>query len=267
MRTFPEFIALIARSPWAYVGGVSLSRIWPDLLHILDLALSPEAAASALTATAEQSPWPGQTQQLRLSAAYADFVNMCRADKVRSRAPPFQLDAIKGNKKKLKFPTFAQKHLSGAESVVLVRWLALVCAREAEKDGSEHNKLRAALFLGLGTMRKILTSAGFYLNAEELKELEYYNSMYHSALNALATEATHHGQLLWKVRPKGHQLDHLCLDAAVLMNPIQTSAYSEEDLVGRMKRLALQCHPRRLGLTVLQRYCWYCCVRWLKTDE
>eukprot|EP00439_Symbiodinium_sp_Y106_P007909 s1159_g1.t1 len=101
-------------------------------------------------------------------------------------------------------------------------------------------------------MRKILTSTGFYLNAEELKELQYYNFMYHSALNALAVEAMNNGQLLWKVRPKGHQLDHLVLDAARLMNPVQTSAYSEEDLVGRLKRLALQCHPRRLGLTVLQ---------------
>eukprot|EP00439_Symbiodinium_sp_Y106_P036850 s2134_g4.t1 len=66
-------------------------------------------------------------------------------------------------------------------------------------------------------MRKILTSTGFYLNAEELKELEYYNFMYHSALNALAVEAMNNGQLLWK-----------------------------EDLVGRLKRLVLQCHPRRV---------------------
>ena len=89
---------------------------------------------------------------------------------------------------------------------MLVRWLALVCAREAERDGSEHNKLRAAVFLGLGTMRKILTSTGFYLNAEELKELEYYNFMYHSALNALAVEAMNNGQLLWKVRPRAISL-------------------------------------------------------------
>ena len=38
-----------------------------------------------------------------------------------------------------------------------------------------------------------------------LRKLEYYNSMYHSSLNALAQEAIEAGKKLWKIRPKGHQ--------------------------------------------------------------
>ena len=42
------------------------------------------------------------------------------------------------------------------------------------------------------------------------------------------------------------------------MNPVQTSAYSQEDMVGRMKRLALQCHPRRpLGTTPWTMDSWH----------
>ena len=87
------------------------------------------------------------------------------------------------------------------------------------------------------------------------------------------------------------RMEHMTFDASPQMNPLQTSNYSEEDLVGRMKkclatkfqhkcwsdhdsdplktfhlRLAIMCHPKRLGLTVLQRYAWLVCVHWLRTD-
>ena len=36
-----------ARSPWVLISGFHISRVWGDYLHIVDLALAPEAAASA----------------------------------------------------------------------------------------------------------------------------------------------------------------------------------------------------------------------------
>ena len=40
------------KTPWIEITGFHCSRLWPDYLHIVDLALAPEAAASAA-----QLPW------------------------------------------------------------------------------------------------------------------------------------------------------------------------------------------------------------------
>ena len=91
---------------------------------------------------------------------------------------------------------------------------------------------------------------------------EKYNAMYHSALNALANDSIRDNQLLWKIRPKFHQLDHLVLDCAPQSNPLRVANYQEEDMVGRMKRLALASHPANLGLSVLERWSWHVALRW-----
>ena len=111
MLTELEFLRNAAESPWILLAGISITRIYPDLLHILDLALAPDAAASAawlqivahgcresfasyplvlgfgleglLELTSDRRVWPGASQETRLSEAYADFASMCKAENVR----------------------------------------------------------------------------------------------------------------------------------------------------------------------------------------
>ena len=40
-----EFLQNAAKSPWILLAGISITRVFPDLLHILDLSLAPDAAA------------------------------------------------------------------------------------------------------------------------------------------------------------------------------------------------------------------------------
>ena len=37
-------------TPWVTLEGFDISRLWPDFLHIVDLAIAPEASASAAPA-------------------------------------------------------------------------------------------------------------------------------------------------------------------------------------------------------------------------
>ena len=60
------------------------------------------------------------------------------------------------------------------------------------------------------------------------------------------------------------RLDHICLDVAPQINPLRVSNYQEEDHVGKMKGLAIVCHPEKLGRAVLERWCWHLCVHWLR---
>ena len=59
------------------------------------------------------------------------------------------------------------------ESVILVRWLAGVCWRESIRDPSRHNRLRAAVFVGLNELRKAFSRAGPILSAETLPGQPY----------------------------------------------------------------------------------------------
>ena len=47
MTTDVEWYEKISRSAWLLLPGMTVERIWPDYLHVVDLALAPDAAASA----------------------------------------------------------------------------------------------------------------------------------------------------------------------------------------------------------------------------
>ena len=87
--------------------------------------------------------------------------------------------------------TSISKHMSfslvaaAEESVVLVRWLADVCAREAVRCQTQNANLRAAVFLALASYRAVLSDADFYLTELELRSLEYWNDMYQDSLNCV----------------------------------------------------------------------------------
>lgn len=86
--------------------------------------------------------------------------------------------------------------------------------------------------------------------------------LFHVSVNWFATDALQKGVLLWKVRPKTHQLDHLVLDQARRCNPLWVASYSDEDYVGKVKTMAVRAVPNGLCFQVLQRYCAFVCIRW-----
>ena len=60
------------------------------------------------------------------------------------------------------------------------------------------------------------------------------------------------------------RLDHLVIDQAPVANPLPISTYTDEDFVGKVKRLCILTHPQNMSYQILQRYAAYTCVRWLR---
>ncbi|CAL1148367.1 unnamed protein product [Cladocopium goreaui] len=83
-------------------------------------------------------------------------------------------------------------------------------------------------------------------------------------LAGLAREALEMEILVYKIRPKYHQLDHLVIDQSMYCNPMATSTYDDEDFVGKTKKMAQMCQPLYLGYQCLERYAAYVCCRWLR---
>ena len=72
---------------------------------------------------------------------------------------------------------------------MLVRWLYEICFRESVRTGSRHDAVRAALFLALMEMRKLLSKQSAFLDDRTLRDLEYYNEMFHNCLNSASYAA------------------------------------------------------------------------------
>lgn len=92
--------------------------------------------------------------------------------------------------------------------------------------------------------------------------LQECNYLYHSALNALASEAMSQSRLLWKLRPKLHRLEHIVYDQCRKVNPLWVACYGDEDMVGKVKSMCTKASARHLELQVLNRYCAFICLRW-----
>ena len=68
---------------------------------------------------------------------------------------------------------------------------------------------------------------------------------------------------LYKIKPKFHHLQHL-LDWVVKfrINPGRFSCWSDEDFLGKLKRIARSCNGRAQMLRTMQKYISYLAVRW-----
>ena len=91
------------------------------------------------------------------------------------------------------------------ESICLVRWLATVCLQESSRTKTEHDRLRAGVFMALAAMRRVMSAEGLHLSEEARSRVQHWNSVYHCCINGLAAEAIEESRFLWKLRPKMHQ--------------------------------------------------------------
>lgn len=91
-------------------------------------------------------------------------------------------------------------------------------------------------------------SQAFWLNNTTVTAYEFLLAVYAPALS-------------WY---KNLRLDHLVIDQAKFLSPLSNSGYSDEDMVGKIKLLAVKSSPLRLGFQILERYSAYTCCRWLR---
>ena len=83
-----------------------------------------------------------------------------------------------------------------------------------------------------------------------------------SCYNWLASEALQQRKKLWKVVPKLHMLTHIAYDNAQEVNPRWVHCYGDEDMVGKVKRIANKCHGATAHNAVLLRYLIWVGIRW-----
>ena len=99
------------------------------------------------------------------------------------------------------------------------------------------------------------------LTLSEWQRLEEGYLCYRAAANHLCRLAITNGIPRWHVRPKCHYLEHAVYDFG-MKNLRHMSNYLDEDMIRRVKRMAVAAHPRFVSQHVMYRYALAACLRW-----
>ena len=140
-------------------------------------------------------------------------------------------------------------------SLVILGWMETACERQARVVPSEHNQLRHNCIWGYNKAVSTMKGAKLILNDAEAAMLEETRKaalLSHASLRAEAHQLARH---TWHTVPKHHYYDHCIRQACdIRLNPVYHWAFMDEDLMGKIKRIAQLCSGQIREMRVLQRY-------------
>ena len=122
-------------------------------------------------------------------------------------------------------------------------------------------RLRAACVGGLATMEVLTLQFGRVMSTEACNEYKRAYIVYRSSMNSLAIYALERKECRYHLRPKQHQLGHVC-NHVLPKNPRYLANFLSEDFIYKSKVLAEKCHALFMSKQVLQRYAIGACLRW-----
>lgn len=256
-----EQLARPIHSPLLELPGFNLFRVAFDIMHCVDLGLLQSFIPSALwELTNSAAPaWPGDTRTERFAAAFADYKRWCRQNNVLAGIRSTKWRPEDWRKSNTSYPRISQQTAKGAALRSMQYWVFQVCSRPQQLRDN-HGHLRAALFSGLVQLDVLYRRASRHLTLEERTTAAEAAEQALVAANALASESLREGTKLWKLIPKCHALQHIAMDNP--LNARMQSCYSDEDMMGRTKRIFSACHASTAGTRALQRYAILVGLRW-----
>ena len=134
---------------------------------------------------------------------------------------------------------------------VILAWLAEVCRTVV---GAPRDRLRARAFFHLAAFCHMVDLQPVQLDPVVAREMADHGSQFLACYYALARDALTAGELLYAVKPKLHQFEHLCDGIrAELKNPRFFWNYGGEDFLGRIVTIARMCHRATVASRCLER--------------
>ena len=139
---------------------------------------------------------------------------------------------------------------------LMLWWLAQKCCAVADQRPDDVDlQVLATCTLGLQRCTEIQSNAGIILTEAEANEASSCLFTYNKCFAWLALRFKGHGYL-FKVRPKGHYLEHMAFALKELrFNQVKLFAtHSEESFLGKVKSIACRVHGKTLSKRVFERY-------------
>ena len=224
-------------------------------MHTLDLGVYQIIVACCIEELVQEGVWPGATLQEMYYAAHADYKIWCRAQGVEP-CPRFDRARLYPQGE---LPAFSQQSAKANMTKHLTFWVRSVLIRPGVSDGSDHKMLRFTMFDQWNEFETICARNDRFLPQADIDAIGQCVENALLCHNALASEPNS----LYHVIPKLHMCTHMAYDmCASGVNPRRVSNYSDEDMVGKVKRIMSSCHGRTAGSACMLRYCILAGIRW-----
>ena len=247
------------QTPFLNIIGFNIWCCIVDAMHTLDLGVYQSLFASGLLFAARQNVWAGANLQEMYSRAYMEYRAWCRGKRL-APCPHFVYSKMCTSGE---FPTLTQQQAKGAQTKHLMLWLFTIF----DAPGfvvDDDTAVVWHLFKQWSVFELICTRNTRFMEPADIPSLceAAENAMRAHRdlfLGAVATE-----QLLWQITPKFHMITHMVYDGAgkSVLNPRRTTNYSDEDMVGRIKRIVSSCHGATAGVMSMHRYIILAGMRW-----
>ncbi len=245
-------------TPLLEIPGFNFRRVFFDVMHTLDLGVLQVAVPSALHELVDEGVFGARRLPLdaRLLEATAAYHRWCAENRPPAMAKQFTQAWVK-----LPHPRISQMQAKAAATRSLAYWLREACA--PLKKNSRASKVRWAFFEWTCRADELMRRAGRHLTPRDRAELARRTEAALACYAWLNHRASARGMPLWKVLPKHHAWTHVAYDN-MGTNPRSVHCYSDEDVVGKMKRLYNACHATTAPRRSMQRYALLQSLRWLQ---
>jgi len=240
------------------IPGWHLHSMIDDFLHDDLLGMRQWACGGVLWELAWEGAWPSVGHgpwQARLDAilaqAFTDFRFYCREHNIHSSQSRFKSTML-GMSTLQDWPILKSK---GHNCAMVSLWLAERCRTRAR---DEYSLQRASMMYGFAMLWHLFKNGSLVLTADEVKQLGdarvctlgCYHYLSHAAASRTPTP-----EFRFPMKPKFHKLDHLCrLAMSTCINPGWMWGFSDEDLVGKVAKLAGATHASTMQNRTAERW-------------
>jgi hypothetical protein len=236
------------------IPGLSLFSVRLDTMHTLDLGVLAQFLGSVLWTLIFDGTVPGASATARMHVLWGRILDLYQQQGVSCRFARIQIGTFcDPGAPRRDFPVLKGK---AAENRCFLPVAEALC-REFN-TGSPRDGARLQCAVEFGKFYRVLGASGRHMTAaaaEEARAAIFAAMNFYQRLCAHAT--TVQGCRLFNITNKAHFLLHIALRVREL-NPELTWAYQFEDLVGRVKRVAMACcsgtRPTRIPLSFMEKY-------------
>ena len=234
-RTHPPSMFLPAAIP----------HIMGDMLHAVDLGVGVTAHAVA-NVMFEVLPFYGGNMAEQVKNLQKALLDWYKEHKIASRLEgKLTLDRLR-----CASSSFPKLKAKAAASRNMVPFAVLLATKH--NSGSDHDVRRLKMIEELAVFYDTLKGEGRFFSRPARDIIRRVGVSVPGLYATLTADARVQGLRAWKLVPKFHIFQHLCLYQAHLYgNPRFYWCYADEDMVGQMVEVAQSCHPATMPATAL----------------
>ena len=234
-------------------------------MHMIHLGFGRDVCASALVEALETGELQGEgggDPNNVLKSTWIELKQRRTQHKLQFSTPTFSLQRL-GRRTRRTYPVLDSQR-KAAHIKILLAFLTKLMSDIALRGGGERAQKRACMVFALARILNIWDRGGFpFLSPAEAEETFELGYDFLKLYSCLAAEALSRRTALYRCIPKMHFFVHLIHHVRLYhLNPRYTSAFLDEDLMGRASRIGRACAQKTFLTRVMERYLLIRAFRW-----